>query len=61
MVFPTKCKCGADARTRNSGEYVWVECKKKCGMRTGVYREISVDVARLKAVSDWNRLVKKDG
>ena len=31
------CKCGADARIRYRMPFTWVECKKKCGMRTGYY------------------------
>ena len=31
------CKCGADARIRHREPYVWVECKKKCGMYSGYF------------------------
>jgi hypothetical protein len=44
--------------------FTWVECKKKCGMRTGVYcdgYEQCDPEARKEAIEAWNRLVKKDG
>ena len=62
MGYPVeKCKCGSDGRLRKSGEYAWVECKKKCGVHTGLYREIDIETAKAMAVAYWNRLVKKDG
>lgn len=57
-----KCKCGADARIRSTDVYTWVECKRKCGMKTGVYHKFIKDrdpVAENKAVEAWNILVKK--
>ena len=56
-----KCKCGAKGRLRTSEEYAWVECKKKCGVHTGLYREENIEIAKQKVVAYWNRLVKKDG
>ena len=62
MTYPIeKCKCGADGRLRKSGAYVWVECKKKCGVHTGSYKETDIETAKAMAVAYWNRLVKKDG
>ena len=66
MIEPMKCKCGADARVRKKGEYVWVECSsKKCDMRSGYVHfihdkrlnveEISTD----HAISLWNKEVSK--
>lgn len=58
------CKCGAEARIRYKDPFVWVECKKKCGMKTGVYhcflskQDILTTEAAIEA---WNRLVRKDG
>ena len=57
------CKCGSAARIRYRMPYTWVECKKKCGMRTGSFvdgydqRDLK---AERKAVQEWNRMVNKD-
>ena len=59
-----RCKCGAEARIRSTEVYTWVECKKKCGMKTGVYLKMLKDrdlVAEGRAVDAWNRMVSKDG
>ena len=59
-----KCKCGAKARVRYKNPFTWVECEKKCGVRTGVYCDVIGDedfISRRRAESDWNRLVKKNG
>ena len=43
--------------------YTWVECKKKCGMRTGSFvdgydqRDLK---AERKAVQEWNRMVQNE-
>ena len=60
------CKCGAEARIRYKAPYTWVECKKKCGMRTGVFMdwyEFCDPTQRKRAVAEWNRMVQdgKDG
>lgn len=61
---PLKCRCGADARIRYKIPVFWVECRKKCGMRTG-YHADGYDqfdpLAKEEAVKDWNRMVQKDG
>lgn len=54
------CKCGADARIRFRDPYVWVECKKKCGMKSGyIFEFVPAErwKSEQKAVDDWNRLV----
>ena len=71
MICPIKCKCGADARVRKSGAYVWVECKKKCGRTSGyVHNTYDKDTADFQqymdycvefAINRWNGLVKKNG
>lgn len=55
------CKCGADARIRYRMPFTWVECKKKCGIRTGVFcdgYEQSDPESRRKAIETWNKIVK---
>ena len=53
-----KCRCGAKARVRNKDNRWWVECRDKCGCRTGYYTSVYDDeIARERAVSDWNRMV----
>lgn len=68
MSEPMKCKCGANARVRCKGEYVWVECSsKRCDMRSGYVhfvndRNLNVkEVATEHAILLWNRTVSKDG
>ena len=64
MLKPVNCKCGSPARIRYKIPVTWVECKKKCGMKTGFYfdkdgvRDTSAEEAAVKA---WNRMVFKDG
>ena len=56
------CKCGAKARVRNKGQYIWVECKNKCGMKTGTYRAYCTSEAydaEERAIIDWNRMVSE--
>lgn len=56
------CSCGAEPRLRSSGGYIWIECKKKCGKKTGVYPEVFDGwVARANAARDWEKLVNKNG
>jgi len=57
-----KCKCGSDARVRYKKPYTWVECKNKCGVRTGVYCDIIGEedaFSRKRAEQAWNEMVKK--
>ena len=68
MDFPIKCKCGANARIRTTGEYAWVECSsKKCDMRSGYVHFVNdkkynvMEYAVNHAVDLWNRMVEKDG
>ena len=59
-----KCRCGYPARIRYRIPVTWVECKNKCGMRTGYFPDINEQAdpdARNKAVEAWNRMVSKDG
>ena len=58
---PVKCKCGADARIRHKDPYVWIECKKKCGMRTGSHLVFVKEFAEREAITQWNRMVQQDG
>lgn len=56
------CKCGADARVRYRMPFTWVECKKKCGIRTGVFcdgYEQCDPESRRKAIETWNKIVKE--
>lgn len=58
------CKCGADARIRFRDPYIWIECKKKCGMRSGfIFEFVSAErwKAEQQAVEEWNRLVSESG
>ena len=57
---PLPCKCGADARVRDKDPYVWVECKKKCGMSSGYIFKWIPDVyheAERFAIEQWNKKV----
>lgn len=60
---PLPCKCGAIARIRYRMPVTWVECKRKCGMRTGYfcdgYEQFDPE-AREEAVKAWNRMVQKN-
>ena len=63
-IIPSKCKCGADARIRYRIPVTWVECRKKCGMRTGYFADNTEQFdpeAVVKAVEAWDRMVSKDG
>ena len=54
------CKCGKQAKVRYRMPYTWVECKKKCGMRTGVYcdcYEQHDPDSRREAIAEWNKRV----
>ena len=56
----SKCTCGAEARIRYRMPFTWVECKKKCGVRTGVfcdYYEQHDPDAREEAIKSWNALI----
>ena len=55
---PLPCKCGAKARIRHRDPYVWVECDKKCGMKTGSYLVFVRGIAEQDAIKKWNELRK---
>jgi hypothetical protein len=59
---PLHCKCGAEARIRYRMPVFWVECKRKCGMRTGYfsdwYEQLDPE-SREEAVKAWNRMVSE--
>lgn len=59
-VLIRKCRCGAAHRIRYREPYVWIECKKKCGMQTGFHRGTGIDdpEAVKAAIEEWNRKVK---
>lgn len=62
MIELMKCRCGAKARVRVKNGQWWVECRDKCGFRTGYYTSVYDDwVAQDRAIADWNRMVTKDG
>ena len=58
---PLPCKCGADARVRHRDPYVWVECKKKCGMKTGSFLVFIREISEQDAINKWNGMVKQNG
>ena len=61
---PMRCVCGSIARVRYRIPVIWVECKKKCGMKTGYYPDVDIQAdpeAIKKAVEEWNRMVSKHG
>jgi hypothetical protein len=61
---PVDCICGSSARVRYRIPVTWVECKKKCGMKTGYYIDCNEQCdpeAREAAVAEWNRMVSKNG
>ena len=55
---PLRCKCGAAARIRHKDPYVWVECEKKCGAKTGSHLVFVREFAEREAVKQWNDIVK---
>jgi len=60
LMKPKLCKCGAKARIRYRIPYFWVECDKKCGMKTGFHADGDEQYdprAKAKAVVEWNRMV----
>ena len=61
-IKPLPCTCGADARIRHRDPYVWIECKKKCGMASGYYIVyLSDDIkAEREAIASWNNLVDRN-
>jgi len=66
MTYDTllPCRCGADARIRYRDPYVWIECKKKCGMKTGyIFEFVSAErwKSEQQAAEEWNRMVSKNG
>ena len=54
------CKCGAAARIRQRDPYIWVECKKKCGMESGYFIKcMSYDIkAEREAIASWNKKIE---
>lgn len=62
-IKPLHCSCGAVARVRYRMPLTWVECKRKCGIHTGYYRDTDdpndFEPVR-KAVIEWNRMVSKN-
>ena len=59
-VLIRKCKCGAAYRMRYREPYLWIECKKKCGLQTGFIRcgGLEDTDAVVKCIDEWNRKVK---
>ena len=60
-VLIRKCKCGAAHRIRYKEPYIWIECKKKCGMQTGFIRCAGLEDADTvkKCIDEWNKKVKE--
>lgn len=60
ILVPVKCKCGANARIRQTDSYVWVECKKKCGMDSGFFVKYLTDDVKAErdAITAWNEKIK---
>lgn len=64
MSLPMNCVCGSYARIRYKIPVVWVECRKKCGMKTGYYVDKTVPHdpdSEEEAIQAWNRMVQKHG
>ena len=58
QIKPCKCKCGAVARIRYKDPYVWVECKNKCGNKSGyhfVFLSTEIEKAEEQAIASWNK------
>lgn len=61
---PMNCVCGASARIRYRIPVVWIECRKKCGMRTRYYPDVNSvrdPESEDKAILEWNRMVSNNG
>ena len=62
QIKPMKCTCGAAARVRFKDPYVWVECKNKCGKKSGFYfifLSTEKEKAENEAVKEWNEKIEK--
>lgn len=64
MSWLCRCsKCGGLPRLRYKIPLVWIECSKKCGMKTGYYADKRVPhdpASEAEAAEEWNRMVKTD-
>lgn len=63
-LYIAPCKCGATARVRYRIPVTWVECKRKCGMKTGFFTDVNEQndpEAEKRAILEWNRMVTKHG
>ena len=61
MSLPMNCVCGAYARVRYKIPVTWVECQKKCGMRTGYFIDKNIPHdpdSEDEAIKAWNRMVQ---
>lgn len=61
MPTPMNCKCGAYPRIRYKIPVVWVECRKKCGMKTGYFVDKTMPHdpdSEAEAIKAWNRMVQ---
>lgn len=55
--------CNGKGKVRYKMPYHWVECRKKCGAKTGVYADFEQHCdphARNQAIDAWNNLKKSD-
>ena len=56
----SKCKCGSIARVRYKIPVVWIECGKKCGMKTGYHTDKRIPHdpdSEADAIEEWNKIV----
>lgn len=64
MPIVSKCVCGANARVRYKIPVFWVECGRKCGMKTGYHTDkvYPQDLdSKAEAILEWNRMVTERG
>jgi hypothetical protein len=62
MPSPMQCSCGAYPRIRYRIPVVWVECRRKCGMKTGFYPDKAGTHdpdSEAEAIMAWNRMVSE--
>ena len=64
MSLPLNCVCGGAARVRYKIPVVWVECRKKCGRKTGYFVDKAIPHdpdSEEEAIQAWNRMVQENG
>jgi hypothetical protein len=61
-IKAVKCRCGSPARVRYRIPVTWVECKNKCGIKTGFYPDVTEQAdpeSRNSAIRDWNMMISR--